>query len=162
MKKLLLISLLLSSIASYSQEEISPYLLNEIKVSPSYFLQGIQSISYERIVGEDGSVGLELMYDFSKEHTALYKSNILAYYRLFFSNRINSTGLFVEWSVNRYNVIENEEEISQGYAGLGIAIGGKFVNKNKWVADIFLGFSRTLDKQYEAKRRIGLSVGRRF
>jgi hypothetical protein len=66
MKKLLLISLLLSSIANYSQKEISPYLLNEIKVSPSYFLQGIESISYERIVGEDGSVGLELMYDFSK------------------------------------------------------------------------------------------------
>ena len=61
MKKLLLISLLLSSIASYSQEEKSPYLLNEIKVSPSYFLQGVESISYERIVGEDGSVGLELM-----------------------------------------------------------------------------------------------------
>ena len=49
------------------------------------------------------------MYDLSKEHTALYKSNILAYYRLFFLNRINTTGLFVEWSVNRYNVIENDE-----------------------------------------------------
>lgn len=102
------------------------------------------------------------MYDLSKEHTALYKSNILAYYRLFFLNRINTTCLFVEWSVNRYNVIENDEEISQGYAGLGIAIGGKFVNKNKWVADIFLGFSRTLDKQFETKRRIGLGVERRF
>ena len=68
----------------------------------------------------------------------------------------------MEWSLNRFNVIENDKEISKGYAGLGIAIGGKFVNKNKWVADIFLGFSRTLDVHYEVKRRIGLSVGRRF
>ena len=131
MKNLFLISLLLSSIVTYSQEEKSPYLLNEIKVSPSFFLQGVESISYERIIGEDGSVGLEIMYDLSKEHTALYKSNILAYYRLFFSNRSNTTGLFVEWSVNRFNVIKNDKEISKGYAGLGIAIGGKFVNKNK-------------------------------
>ena len=102
------------------------------------------------------------MYDLSKEHSALYKSNILAYYRLFFSNRPNTTGLFVEWSVNRFNVIEKDNKISNGYAGLGIALGGKFVNKNKWVADIFLGFSRTLDAHYEAKERIGLSVGKRF
>ena len=75
---------MLSCHCVYSQKEKSPYVLNEIKVSPSYFLQGVESISYERIVGEDGSVGIELMYDLSKEHTALYKSNILAYYRLFF------------------------------------------------------------------------------
>ena len=162
MKKYYLFILLLPTIFAFGQEEKkSPYLLNEIKVSPSLFLQGIESISYERIIGEDGSVGLELMYDFSKEHTALYKSNILAYYRLFFSNRVNTTGLFIEWSVNRYNVIQHNQ-ISNGYAGLGIAVGGKFVNKNKWVADIFLGFSRTLDNHYEAKERIGLSVGKRF
>jgi len=102
MKKYYLFILLLPTIFAFGQEEKkSPYLLNEIKVSPSFFLQGIESISYERIIGEDGSVGLELMYDFSKEHTALYKSNILAYYRLFFSNRVNTTGLFIEWSVNR-------------------------------------------------------------
>ena len=52
------------------------------------------------------------------------------------------------------DVIENDEEISQRFADLGIAIGGKFVNKNKYVAEIFLGFSRALEKQYEAKRRI--------
>jgi hypothetical protein len=56
---------------------------------------------------------------------------------LFFSNRENTTGLFVEWSVNRFTVMQNSE-LSKGYAGLGIALGGKFVNKNKWVADIFL------------------------
>jgi hypothetical protein len=80
---------------------------------------------------------------------------------LFFSNRENTTGLFVEWSVNRFTVMQNSE-LSKGYAGLGIALGGKFVNKNKWVADIFLGYSRTLDVNYYAKPRMGLSVGRRF
>lgn len=160
MKKLLLTALLFSCISVYAQEE-SPYLLNEIKISPSLFLQGMESISYERIVGEDGTVGIELLYDFTKEHTPQYKSNILAYYRLFFSNRENTTGLFVEWSVNRFNVMENSE-LSKGYAGLGIALGGKFVNKNKWVVDIFLGYSRTIDVNYYAKPRMGLSVGRRF
>jgi hypothetical protein len=51
MKILLLISLLIPSTASYSKEEKSPYLLNEIKVIPSYLLQHVESISYERIVG---------------------------------------------------------------------------------------------------------------
>ena len=85
-------------------------------------------LSYERIIGEDGSVGLELMYDLAKNILPCTNPPISILQTIFF--QIEVTPLAYLWrSLNRFNVIENDKEISKGYAGLGIAIMESLLTK---------------------------------
>ena len=142
-------------------------------------------ISYERIQNKYGSFGVSLFYNFNSIDNDLYfpkKFSLTPYYRWLFSESKLARGFFVEGfgMLNTY-----KEEIYTNYnydyypaytseinqetdVALGISIGGKFVTKAGFVAEVFAGVGRNLFKtknqffDNNIVTRGGISIGYRF
>lgn len=177
MKKITLSALLLIiSISLFAQEnEIKR---NELKINMSNLI-GFKwfDVTYERLLNEESSIGVGTLFSLDKESEGLdeYRTfSITPYYRQFFSSKY-AEGFFVEaftmlhsgkdYEYN-YDSYVNENRTENKYTDLavGISVGGKWVTKRGFVAEVYAGIGRDLLNQsdIEVVGRGGVSIGYRF
>ena len=171
--KISFISTLLLTVTFLSgQDDIDLSKRSEIKVNALYLILGGFELDYEYILNEESSFGVSVAAFFDDDVS--YKWGITPHYRLFFGNR-PALGFFVEghasvFSYDDYNIIYNgngsftEMEDKRTYAGVGIAVGGKFKTSRDVVVEISAGLGRVFgnDNYLEAYPRIGINIGKRF
>jgi hypothetical protein len=134
---------------------------NEIKVNAAYLLAGVAEITYEGILGDDSAIGVSVA--FALDNAIDYRFGAIPYYRWYFGDK-RAAGFFVEGNAAFFSERNFESDTEFG-AGLGLAVGGKFINSKGWIAELFLGLGRNLVNDNdisEAYPRVGILVGKRF
>lgn len=189
MKKLLLFSLLLASTflaLAQSSDTTSTKSSglngnNELKLNLVYTIAGFPELNYERIIKDDMSVGLAVLLGIEK--SAEYSFGFIPNYRVYFGGK-KANGFFIEANAA---IISNREDYYNydfltytsypaGYQpyvapvdkiytnfGLGAAAGAKFLTKNGFVGEVFLGVGRLFgSNSLDAYSRSGITIGKRF
>ncbi|MFT6959809.1 MAG: hypothetical protein ACJA17_000905 [Polaribacter sp.] len=143
-------------------------------------------LSYERLINENSSYGVSVFFNFSDyadDDIAFPKKfSITPYYRWFFYENKYAQGFFIEgfgmlntyqdfYDSYDYNNNYNKVETQTSFA-LGISVGGKFVIKEGFTAEVLGGVGRNLIKgesdddynyfQNNIIGRFGISLGYRF
>jgi hypothetical protein len=134
---------------------------NEIKVNGAYLLGGFAEITYERILGEDSAIGVSM--GFALDNSIDYRFGVIPYYRLYFGKK-KAAGFFVEGNGAFYSGRDFSSDTEFG-AGLGLAIGGKFITQKGWIAELLIGLGRNFvsnDELNEIYPRTGILIGKRF
>jgi len=194
MKKVLLTGLILiCTLASYAQqsdtlknsiqkkaEAMGHGGNNELKINLLLTVIGMPEISYERIVEDNMGVGLSVFagLDDSQE----YNWGLIPHYRLYFGAK-KASGFFIEGNAaiinfrDYYYYIHPAIDYAPGYLppptktsttsfGLGAAAGAKFLTRNGFLGEAYLGVGRTFGENssssIEAYPRIGITIGKRF
>ena len=124
-------------------------------------------VSYESLINEESSFGVSVALNTDKTETDL-KYSLTPYYRRYFSNKF-ARGFFVEGFGMLFSAKDTDlfgfgsQEFKTGVA-MGVSIGGKFISKRGFSAELLLGVGRNFsDSTYnEGIARIGISVGHRF
>ena len=135
--------------------------------------------SYERILDEESSFGVGVLVNVGNDDDIFdyyRKFSITPYYRRYFSKGY-ACGFFVEGfgmlnsgeeDIFEFNDITFETvRTGENYTdfALGISIGGKFISKKGFVAEIYSGIGRNFfssDFSPEVVGRGGVSLGFRF
>jgi len=193
MKKIVLFIFLFATTISFAQkkEEIYPQDVNkkyEIKLNTfSLIVFSSLDVSYEYLLNKDSSFGVGIFYNFNDINDDLYypkKFSLTPYYRWYFSETRFARGFFVEgfgmlntYEDNEYsyyydnngNYIDNSEPLKETDFALGISVGGKFIIKSGFTAEIYGGVGRNLfnkdNNSYlenDLITRGGISLGYRF
>ncbi|MHB1148700.1 MAG: DUF3575 domain-containing protein [Lutibacter sp.] len=177
MKKITLSALLfIVGISLFAQENETKQ--NELKINMSNLI-GFKwfDVSYERLINEESSIGVGTLFSLDNESEGLdeYRTfSITPYYRQFFSGKY-AEGFFVEaftmlHSGKNYNYDYNYDSNQNTYKdkytdfAVGISVGGKWVTKRGFVAEVYAGIGRDLLNQsdIEVVGRGGVSIGYRF
>ena len=182
MKKItFIIVLFLTTIAiAQEKEEKNPQDVNkkhEVKINAISLLAfEWLDVSYEYLINEESSVGIGVLTSFNNDNDLeeYRKFSLTPYYRRYFSNQF-ARGFFVEgfgmlhkyeddnYFYNGNNTINTPKERTE--FAVGISAGGKFITKNGFSAEIYLGIGRNVggdDNSHEAVGRGGISLGYRF
>lgn len=192
MKKVTTLILILVATISFAQENKQEYpqdinVKQELKVN-AFSLIALSSLdfSYEYLLNKDSSFGVDLFLNFSDNYDDIgfpRKFSLTPYYRWFFSERLATRGFFVE-AFGMLNTQESDHYDyyydSNGYYtssyngtkttdfALGISVGGKFITRKRFVAEIYLGLGRNIFNNqndiYDTNivSRGGISLGYRF
>lgn len=177
MKKIILSALfLVVSITLFSQENEPRQ--SELKINMSNLI-GFKwlDVTYERLLNEESSIGVGTLFSLDNKSEGLdeYRTfSITPYYRQFFSNKF-AQGFFVEaFTMLHSGKYENyysnsgpyDTLVEEKYTDLavGISVGGKWVTKRGFVAEVYAGIGRDLLNQsdMEVVGRGGVSIGYRF
>jgi hypothetical protein len=180
MKKLLLALTICSVIYSSQAQEAASTddtikNFNELKVNALYLVIGAAEVTYERTINEESALGLSLFVPFDEDVFDDFNFYASPYYRLYFGNKYAS-GFFVEGfgllsSYDTRSVTFGEfdtvvEEDSQLAFALGIGVGGKWVTKSGFIAELGLGIGRNIvnadDFIDDLVGKVNISVGYRF
>ena len=175
----MLTAIFLIAISSVFAQETS-LKQNELKINMSNLI-GFKwlDFGYERILNEESSIGVGTLISLDPTIDGIdeYRTfSITPYYRHFFSNKY-ARGFFVEAFVMLhsgkeeyygyadfppYDTIITEEKYTDLAAG--ISVGGKFVTKRGFIAEIYAGIGRDLlgNSDLEIVGRGGVSIGYRF
>lgn len=143
---------------------------NEVKLNLATTIFGLYpEISYERILNEDFSVGASAGIGLNHDYPLDF--SITPYARWFFGGTSTNlqkygAGFFIEATGSVFSHNENERELYQESskdvgAGLGLALGWKYVSKNNWVGEVYGGAGRDFVNDY-AYPRFGITLGKRF
>lgn len=183
MKHLLIFTIALAtSLCAYSQKthkvmgwKITKDLpQNEVKLNlASSIFSSYPEISYERILNTDISVGVATGISLEDDNYPVDFS-IIPYFRWFFGGNTKSlqkhgAGFFIEANGAIVSVKEyiydsgygNPDTQTKAGAGLGLAIGWKYLSHDNWVGEIHVGAGRhTVDNGNYP--RIGITIGKRF
>jgi hypothetical protein len=145
-----------------AQEDVPDYPGdNEIKINAAYLLGGFGEITYERILGDDSAFGISL--GFALDNSINYRFGTIPYYRLYFGDK-RASGFFVEGNAAFFSERTFESDTEFG-AGLGLAVGSKFITKRNWIAEVFFGLGRNFssgDGQSDVYPRLGILIGKRY
>ena len=151
----------------------------KLNLGTSVFM-AFPEVSYEYILSEDMSVGAAMGFGFDTKEYDPYRFRATPFLRWFFGRMQQpAAGFFIEANaamgiqdIYTYNYDTSSMESnylkdkSMFAVGLGLAAGWKYLSKNNWVGDLFLGAGRNLvyDKDYDGSiyPRIGISIGKRF
>lgn len=183
MKKNFLIFTLVFSLPfiglSQDTEEITSEKRNEIKLD-AFNLIAFEyvDVSYEHLINEEASFGVNIQFNLdNNDYYDNYQRDfaLTPYYRQYFSKKY-AAGFFVEgfamlnsgkdyiyyYDYNT-NVPTNSDEKFTDFA-LGISVGGKFITKRGFIAEIYGGVGRNLlnSSNDEIIGRGGISLGYRF
>jgi hypothetical protein len=187
MKKIFLSGLLLAfTICTYAQKADTILKKggingnNELKLNLAYTIGGFPEINYERILKDDMSVGIAIMVGLENETG--FKMGIIPNYRIYFGNK-KANGFFIEGNAaiisskgesydyqlsyssypSGYNYYANPKYKTVTNFGLGAAAGAKFLTKNGFVGEIYLGAGRLFgETDLDAYPRAGITIGKRF
>ncbi|MET7028534.1 DUF3575 domain-containing protein [Sediminicola luteus] len=135
-------------------------------------------LSYERLLHEEASLGVSVLINIGNDNELLdyfRDFSITPYYRQYFSKQY-AEGFFVEGfgmlnsGEDYYYSFDdqgNETNTGETYTdfALGVSVGGKFVTKRGFIAEIYTGLGRNLlgdDTAPEIVSRGGISLGYRF
>jgi hypothetical protein len=179
MKKITLSALLFIVGVSLFAQENEPK-QSELKINMSNLI-GFKwlDVSYERLLNEESSIGVGTLFSLDNKSEGLdeYRTfSITPYYRQFFSSQY-AQGFFVEvftmlhsgkeyyYSYEDfppYDSIENTKKYTD--FAVGISVGGKWVSKRGFVAEVYAGIGRDMLNQsdIEVVGRGGISIGYRF
>ncbi len=150
---------------------------NELRLNVLTFIafSGLEG-DYEYLMSEESSVGLSLLVGIGNpdDLSEIRNFSITPYYRQFFSKKY-AQGFFVEgfaMVLNRefedFNFeFDTPETRTETNFALGISVGGKFLTRGGFVAEVFGGIGRTLVDNDEfffdnIIGRGGISLGYRF
>jgi hypothetical protein len=184
MKKILITCFFLSCFTIYSQEEQEPveFNKNEIKLNMLYFLLGAVEVSYERNLNEYSSIGTSVLINTNDSEFWDLNYAITPYYRLFFGKKpaqgfffegfgmLNSYKEYEYWSYYNpeidYYFYEESSRNTTSFA-IGVAVGGKFVLRERFVTEISGGIGRNFINNseyndYTIVPRFSISLGYRF
>ncbi|KQN38788.1 hypothetical protein ASE92_05040 [Pedobacter sp. Leaf41] len=156
---------------------------NEIKINLFYSILALPEITYERIIEDNMGVGLSVAIGATNENVFGSKINyvITPHYRIYFGNK-KANGFFIEGNAG---IISHKEfdytslaytSYPAGYDitlpernytdfGLGAAAGAKFLTRNGFLGEAYLGVGRVFgskNQSLEAYPRFGLTIGKRF
>jgi len=183
-KQLLMVAALMISLTAFSQKthhvagwKISRDIpMNEMKLNLGTTIFGsFPEITYERILNSDISVGASLGVALEED---IYPTHVLftPYVRWFFGGSSENlqkvgAGFFIEANGGLFTRADDElfyengvygsrEETATG-AGLGLALGWKYLTRNNWVGEIYFGGGRDFVND-GAYPRMGITIGKRF
>jgi Protein of unknown function (DUF3575) len=163
MKKITsLILLCFLTINLFSQEKKPQLASNELRINMLYTALGLPEISYERYLDDESSVGVSMAFSVDSSFDLNYI--IIPNYRHYFGKK-RAAGLFMEANAALFSENTYFFGTSKTGFGLGMAVGGKFVTKQNWTANLTLGLGRNfINNLYvdEAYPRIEISIGKRF
>lgn len=185
MKKITLLFLFISTIlvAQEKSENKYPQDVNkkhELKINAfSLIVFSSLDVSYEKLLNKDSSFGVSTFYNFNDIDNDLYfpkKFSITPYYRWFFSETRFARGFFVEgfgmlntYKDRSYDYSDPSKIESETNFALGVSIGGKFIIKSGFTAEVLLGIGRNLSNNSNNDilengiiSRGGISLGYRF
>ena len=148
--------------------------LNEVKLNLATTIFGsYPEVSYERVLDSDMSVGVSAGVGLADEYSLNFA--LIPYFRWFFGGShealqkygagfyLEANGAFFSREYQDFDIYDNYSSTttSEIGTGLGLAIGWKYLTKNNWVGDFYLGAGRdfTNDGAYP---RFGISIGKRF
>ncbi len=149
---------------------------NELKLNLGTTIFGLfPEVTYERILKADISVGASLGVALEND-SYLTNFQFIPYVRWFFGGnsenlRKYGAGFFIEANGGIFNydndkmyydgntAFWNEENVMG--AGLGLAIGWKYISQNNWVGEVYTGLGRDLIND-GAYPRMGITIGKRF
>ena len=183
-KQMLLIAVLLVSLASFSQQthrvmgwKVSQDLpQNELKLNLGTTIFGsFPEITYERMLNSDISLGASLGFALDEE---LYPLDFAftPYVRWFFGGSAENlqkygAGFFIEANAALFSKDTEETDFQNGSyvsftentagAGLGVAMGWKYLTRNNWVGELYFGAGRNFAND-GAYPRLGITIGKRF
>ena len=179
-KNVIILSLFLltSLFCINAQENLELTHWNEVKLNIGSSLFAVfPEVSYEYILSDDISVGAALGYGFDTNGRGDYNFKTTPFARWFFSpgDRQPATGFFLEanglMGLQDFYKYNSSTESQMKYynnfvAGLGLAVGWKYLSENNWTAELFLGGGRYFiydnDAQNPQYGRFGISIGKRF
>lgn len=186
--------ILTSSFRINAQQTLESTSRHELKLNlGSAFFTAFPEVSYEYILSQSLSVGSAMGFGFNTDELDEYSFRVTPFARWFFGNSFLTMnqpgkGVFLEGSFAigtrdnyTYNIIPGNswadrriEEFCEPKfsAGLALALGYKFVSKQNWSAELFLGLGNSFvnyeseEDEYNPKipfyPRVGISIGRRF
>lgn len=151
---------------------------NELRINLLMSLIGLPELTYERYIADNMGVGLSVAVSLDKMENMSTRSIILPYYRLYFGSK-KASGFFIEGNMALvrqkeldYNYYyDNNGDYYQGdlYTrsttnfGFGAATGVKFLARNGFVGEVYLGLGRLFGESIaEGYPRVGISLGKRF
>ena len=151
---------------------------NELKINLLFTVLGIPEISYERLLADNMGVGASIFVGVDNSLDLEYKFAFTPYYRLYFGAK-KASGFFIEGNATVISINEDYYIPSSSFAmypgnyviknrtsfGLGAAAGGKFLTRNGFLGEAYLGLGRLLGdrRDYsEAYPRFGITIGKRF
>ena len=153
---------------------------NELKLNLAYTIAGFPELNYERILKDDRSVGVAVLVGVEKN--AEYSFGLIPNYRVYFGNK-KANGFFIEGNAAVISHLREYIDYDflartsfpagyQPYAtiaktytnfGLGAAAGAKFLTKNGFVGEVYLGFGRLFgNNNAGGYPRAGVTIGKRF
>ena len=158
MKKLLPILLVCLSLNAFAQEDTPPQdtdKKHEVTINALTLIASEWAdFSYEYLINEESSFGVDLQFRLSSNDNDISrKFSVTPNYRRYFSGNY-ARGFFVEAfgmihsleefiTVNNGGSFAEQLETSTDFS-LGISVGGKWVTKKGFVAEIFGGLGRNL------------------
>ncbi len=156
---------------------------NEIRINAAYAIAGFPEVNYERFLADNMGLGIAAAVSFENVDNMKTRSQILPYARLYFGEK-KASGFFIEANVGLFGqkslasteYIPRYDSLTYSYdtiytpskklfsAGFGIASGVKFLTRNGFNGEIYLGLGRFFgDKSINgAYPRLGICIGKRF
>jgi len=133
-------------------------------------IAGAAEFSYERLLNQESAVGISVLASYDDDFW--WRGGVLPYYRWYYFNK-QASGLFMEANGG---VFWENQQIYDGYfevasvethfgAGLGFALGYKFLSQRGWVGECYGGVGRNFVEDINTSRaypRFGVNIGRRF
>jgi hypothetical protein len=187
MKRITLVILLTISAISFAQEKNS--FTKEVQKKHEVKINALNlialkwlDVSYEYLINKESSFGVSTLISFNDDlgFDSYRTFSLTPYYRRYFSKDY-AEGFFIEgfgmlntyknnYSNTYYGLGNNSNDTSGRFTdfAVGISAGGKFVTKNGFVAEIYLGLGRNLfnnSNSYDiidVVGRGGISLGYRF
>jgi hypothetical protein len=175
LRKIFLLCCLTFSLSAFSQTDTINSGKNEIKINLLYFIPEIAEITYERALTSESAIGLSASYWFSDDFNIKFIAN--PYFRLYFGEKYTTSGFFIEASAGILSVDENRVEFGPNgftvstednviYGGAGVAAGAKFLTKNGFIGEAYIGIGRVFGSEnsfsVETYPRLGILLGKRF
>ncbi|MBK5195804.1 MAG: hypothetical protein JJE08_07210 [Proteiniphilum sp.] len=149
---------------------------NEIKLNLGTSIFGsFPEISYERILNTDISVGASAGIALEPDNYPVQFA-LMPYFRWFFGGSAENlqkygAGFFIETNGGLFSLDTEELDYTNGAyvsrtenslgAGLGLALGWKYLTRNNWVGEFYFGAGRDFVND-GAYPRMGITIGKRF
>jgi len=179
MKNIISLSFLMLSVFSVNAQENATtnnnIKKNEIKINGLYLVVGAVEVTYERLLNEESGIGISVFLPIDDDINDDINYYISPYYRMYFGKKY-AAGFFVEGFGLLSSVNENrfDFDTADGFSektvtdfALGIGVGGKWVTKRGFLAELSFGIGRNLfnnssnsDNDFVGK--IAITLGYRF
>lgn len=166
MKKIILLGFLITSIVSYSQQELKIDVLDALAVKTL-------ELSYEYYLSEENSIGVSTLFNFEKK-SADFRYNeyqmVTPYFRHYFStdrqwNIFGELFLGINSGYKR-NESDGGSDTFTNYSdgAFGVSAGAKYFSGNGLVFSFHAGLGRNLfsTDSYIIVPRLGANIGWRF
>jgi len=190
-KAIICIAVLLLSVSVYGQKENTSNDVNatqakslngsdnnELRINLMMAILGLPELNYERYISDNMGVGLAVAVSLDKVENVSTRYLFTPFYRLYFGNK-KASGFFIEGNMamaGQKQTINNTYYDQNGVAyqtvvstrsttniGFGAAIGAKFLARNGFIGEVFVGggrlFGESIDQAYP---RVGICLGKRF